>query len=320
MPEHESVFTHRSFPPGVGNILVPMSDRRSARAALALYSPSRRSRILAQRGIWLLVGLIGPRAVPGSGTSPFLEAQRPDLVNAISLLEGRFGAWDATAVYVARDPTIETWSLLLIRGGEPFMWIRRRPIAEIEKSKREVAALRLIETSSPASFTAPRIVDELSTDASALTAMATVMTGLHHPADPLDLELLTGSISRSLEGLARPGSTPESWVPCHGDLTPWNLRQRRGGKLVIVDWEEVMWGPPGCDFVLFRSTSRVLGTSAGEPDDWKSPAFEESRRFWISEWARRLDDARRPALDDREGDELSRSEFASAVIRVLSEP
>jgi aminoglycoside phosphotransferase (APT) family kinase protein len=44
----------------------------------------------------------------------------------------------------------------------------------------------------------------------------------------------------------------------HGDLTPWNLRQLGDGRLVLFDWEEAGWGPPGADEVLYRATASVL--------------------------------------------------------------
>jgi hypothetical protein len=44
----------------------------------------------------------------------------------------------------------------------------------------------------------------------------------------------------------------------HGDFTPWNLRQLRGGALVLVDWENAGWAPPGADEVFYRATWAAL--------------------------------------------------------------
>ena len=58
--------SHRSFPPGRGNLKIPISSRRSAHAGLALYAPCRPKGRFARWVAWRLVGLVGPRALPGN--------------------------------------------------------------------------------------------------------------------------------------------------------------------------------------------------------------------------------------------------------------
>ena len=43
---------------------------------------------------------------------------------------------------------------------------------------------------------------------------------------------------------------PSHWLPMHGDLVPWNLREDRTGAATVLDWEDAGWGPHSAD--LFR--------------------------------------------------------------------
>jgi aminoglycoside phosphotransferase (APT) family kinase protein len=61
----------------------------------------------------------------------------------------------------------------------------------------------------------------------------------------------------------------------HGDLTPWNLRQRTDGTLFLIDWEDAGWAPPGADEVYYWATEGFL--SGGEM--LLEPA--EAREYWI---------------------------------------
>ena len=87
--------------------------------------------------------------------------------------------------------------------------------------------------------------------------------------------------------LARGHDVPAGWVPIHGDLTPWNLREARDGALWLVDWEAAGWGPPGADEMhyLVAEASLRTGTadelsiaverSLGGPDG-------EAAAFWLA--------------------------------------
>jgi len=66
-----------------------------------------------------------------------------------------------------------------------------------------------------------------------------------------------------------------SWRPMHGDLSPWNLRRRRG--LFLVDWEDAGWGPPGADEVYFEAAATVVCGRAARRD-WSPAAVD----FWIN--------------------------------------
>ncbi len=55
------------------------------------------------------------------------------------------------------------------------------------------------------------------------------------------------------------GKAPLPFHFCHGDFTPWNMKQH-GKKLFIFDWEYASEaGPPACDLFHFRfETMRLL--------------------------------------------------------------
>jgi glycosyltransferase involved in cell wall biosynthesis/thiamine kinase-like enzyme len=114
----------------------------------------------------------------------------------------------------------------------------------------------------------------------------------HQPArwDPQRIRQVTIDVSRALAGrLERPPDIPEHWLPMHGDLVPWNLREDDSDQLWLLDWEDAGWGPPLADFFRFivayyslqwndpvRIATGVKSVLAGESDE----AVHEVTRFW----------------------------------------
>jgi hypothetical protein len=87
----------------------------------------------------------------------------------------------------------------------------------------------------------------------------------HQPArwQPQRIRQVAADVSRALK-LERPVHIPSHWLPMHGDLVPWNLREDEHGQLWLLDWEDASWGPPFADIVRFVVAYHSLG--------WSSPA------------------------------------------------
>jgi aminoglycoside phosphotransferase (APT) family kinase protein len=86
---------------------------------------------------------------------------------------------------------------------------------------------------------------------------------------------ILAEVDESLAGIPRPSETPNHWRPMHGDFSPWNLRQLRGGSLVLLDWEDAGWGPPGADEVFYEATRAALRHQAAARCD-----KHEAVQFW----------------------------------------
>ena len=106
-------------------------------------------------------------------------------------------------------------------------------------------------------------------------ASAPLPPGLHRPPRNPPLAAILEEVDAALTGLPRPLKTPDHWRPMHGDFAPWNLRQLRGGSLVLVDWENAGWAPPGADEVFYRATRAALLHGLVERCDTR-----EAVQFW----------------------------------------
>jgi hypothetical protein len=248
---------HRAFPPGKGFVAVPTSTRSAARAGIALYAPCRPMAIWAQRATWHLVGILGPRAVPGRGTKgvpPMPEAVWAALAEEWSAIVGGF---DTIAAYRPRQQFRSGHGILLIRDGAPraFVKVRRGATGDLAGEERALARVTMAGVSA---FRCPRplrLGRYGEWDYLAMSALPPVVGRM--PADP-PLGDLTAEISNALGGLPGGDAVPGHWRPMHGDFTPWNLRASGGGQLTLVDWEDAGWGPPGADEVLYRAVSGAL--------------------------------------------------------------
>ena len=88
----------------------------------------------------------------------------------------------------------------------------------------------------------------------------------HRPArwNPDRIRQVATDVSLALEGrLERSPDIPPHWVPMHGDLVPWNLREDEHGGLWLLDWEDAGWGPPLADLFRFMVAHHSLS--------WRNP-------------------------------------------------
>jgi thymidylate kinase len=266
---------YKRFPPGSSHILVPTSSRLATLAGLSLYAPCRPRGIWMQRTARLGVGICGPWILPGRST----RFEPPDhRVWAEMLRHWRelLGPFDDLAIVARRQSNRRGFSLLLIREAQPVGFVRVRPGLD-PTSDGEATALRLLRESPPLSFHVPEILGA-GCVADWGYVISSPLTGApHRPLRNLQLVAILEELQRALEALPRPLGTPDSWVPMHGDLTPWNLRLTSDGRLMLLDWERAGWGPEGADELLYQAAEVALGwrsnVTGGHPD---------AARFWLT--------------------------------------
>jgi hypothetical protein len=283
---------YKSFPTRSGPIRVPVSSRRSALAALALYSACRGRAVLAQRAAWAWVALLGPRALFGRSApwQPIGGDAWPALADHWRSTIGRF---DEVAGYVRSDPSRGGFAVLLLERGRPLAFVKAQP-APSTCIEDEARAMRLASLGAPTAFRVPAVIDAGRIGSWSYYAVEPLPAVLHRVPVRPPLGAIVRDLDRVLAALPRPEGTPSHWRPMHGDFTPWNLREVGAGTLYLVDWEHAAWGPPGADEVLYRATANALdATPVGRVD-----AGDEAIYFWHERIESRPGDARDKRLDD----------------------
>lgn len=264
---------YRDFPPGWGHVLVPTSSRRAALAGISLYTASRR------RGVWLqglarLVALTaGPKALPGK------QSWEPPLIDETwdGLLDdwrSCLGPFDAMAVYRRRQASRDGFGLLLLGSrGSPLAFLKLRKSGS-PQLLTEQRALALVAKFAPGYFSAPEVLASGGRDGWSFLALAP-LPGMHRRPRRAPLEAVAEEVGAALACFPRPSNAARNWLPMHGDFTPWNLREARG-SLHLIDWEDVDFGPPGSDLVLYQAAEAALG---GRPR--ASATHYQAVEFWI---------------------------------------
>ena len=87
----------------------------------------------------------------------------------------------------------------------------------------------------------------------------------HRPArwDPERICQVASDVSATLK-IERAPDIPAHWLPMHGDLVPWNLREDKRKRLWLLDWEDAGWGPPFADVVRFVVAYHSIGWTSPE--------------------------------------------------------
>jgi phosphotransferase family enzyme len=264
---------YKDFPPGWGHVKIPMSSRGAALAGLGLYTACRTRALWAQRATRAMVAMLGPRALWGRSFTwnPMSETEWETLA---SVWRHELGPFDDVAGYSRLQASRGGVALLLLRRGSPIAFVKLRQGDDGHLSN-EQRALMAVWSYGPRAFLVPEPLDSGSLDDWHYLALAPLPPELHRPARNPPLAAILEDVAAALAALPRLPGTPQHWRPMHGDFAPWNLRQLRGGSLVLVDWENAGWAPPGADEVFYRAAWAALRYRRAERCD-----ALEAVQFW----------------------------------------
>ncbi len=281
------------FPPGKGNVLVPRAGRDQALAGLSMYTACRPGPLMAQRSIWHLVRLLGPRLLPG-GT---VDWQPPAGWSELrDVLHAELGDMTFLAIYAPPQPHRSGLAMLVEGAGGERVFLKAHRGAG-RNLAREAEALRLLDAHEPTSFLFPRLLSEGQAGRWHYVVTAPLPLALHRPMRQPRIETIVAEVQEALSLLPRSAEHEAHWLPMHGDLTPWNLRQVGSARRPwLFDWEDASWAPPGADVVRYRVTEAAL--FGGRPD---LSGYAESVEFWrrrlAGDHGSRLRDAMLEVLD-----------------------
>ncbi|MDX1661276.1 MAG: phosphotransferase [Gemmatimonadota bacterium] len=289
----------KRFPPPDGHLLVPLTGRKDAVAALDLYPASRKSAIVALRLARAGVALFGPRLLPGRSRVWRPETGEEAIRALADAWSEAIGAWDSLAVLERSQPELAGFSALLMREGEGVAFVKVRTRDGGLETER--IALERVEAYDPETFRSPEVLAHGAAGAWAWLAMSAVPIRSRGTVRDLDVDAVVAEIQAALEGWTRPADVPEEWRPMHGDFTPWNVRGAGAGETLLVDWEYAGWGPPEADRVLWHATRAAL-----EDPDRVPGAPASATAFW-----------REVVADRRQGGERDRR-LSAGIERALS--
>ena len=266
--------SHKRFPPLGGHILVPVSSIQQALAGLSLYTPSRRRGLLLRSAAERWVRLLGPRALPGRRVSITTMPIAGGWDGLEALLRREVGPFDAVAVHFRRRPHRPGAAILLLSHDRPLAFVKIGPDSGIENEQRVLALMD--RSGRPPAFEAPLPLGLHTIGETRVAAMTVIPHSHHRPMARPPLAEVIEDVQHSLRHLPRPNTIPPHWQPMHGDLSPWNLRIDSAGRVILFDWEEAGFGPPGADEVYYAITSAALGF----PRRAVAGAGDEAMGFW----------------------------------------
>lgn len=280
LPSYADIMFKR-FPPRNGHILFPVDSRGGALAGIAMYPACAKRAVWFQKAVYAWVWLFGSRSIPWRGVTwkPSVE-ERTWYRLAVTWRE-QVGDFDTFAVSERRPVSRSGFIVLLVRGDRPVAFVKLR--SHDESLAREFNSLQQVASFGPESFVAPEPLGAGELDGLSYLLIGPLGSGVHGMATQLDIDRIAREVSSSLRGIPKPEGIPDHWRPIHGDLTPWNLRLMADGKVALVDWEHVTWGPPLADQLLYEITASMI--TGRKPSALRDPEVVE---FWRQRIPERL--------------------------------
>lgn len=186
-------------------------------------------------------------------------------------------------VFYQRRGQFDHFAALIYSSSRAFGFVQVRP----EQERFPYPEVQML------AFRFPRAKGEVSLDGWHARLLE-LLPGFHRPyAWNSDVvPEVASQASRVLASvLPRPHGTPDHWRPIHGDLTPWNLRVDRRGRVWLIDWERSRFGPPLADIFRHAITDATLtlrepetiATLVAERLGGMGEDLREAARFWLSD-------------------------------------
>jgi hypothetical protein len=154
-------------------------------------------------------------------------------------------------------------ALLLDRRGRPVAFVKT---TERPRSSLALAMDRRFVTSPPQTFLSIETLLDDRLDGVSFRMLAPLPEGPHHPPplEPTRVREIIDEFQQARD-VARPAGTPAHHVPCHGDMTPRNLRVLADGRWALLDWDAVCWGPRLADELRYWSAALVYRGTVQPP-------------------------------------------------------
>jgi len=180
-------------------------------------------------------------------------------------------------VHLPADRRRRRFNLLLLDDEQQpvaFAKFTMNPLGELA-----VAAMARFGDEPPRSFWAPARLDAGVLGEYSYFVTTTMPNVPHRPARLPAEE--RRQILDELQGRLT-DQAPSHQVVVHGDFAPWNVRRLRGGRLAVVDWEEVTAGPIAADDLWFLVCSRTPEEGQIESlSTYTSTELALAARFWL---------------------------------------
>lgn len=282
--------SHKSFPPGLGQLQVPVSSKAAALAGISMYTPCRPKGRLAHRVAWAGLSAFGPAVLPGRSCPLRLPVSADRWLALSEQWKEKISPFDDIVLYNRLQSNRPGFIALLLQAGNPVAFLKCHPSGGRELDI-EAAAVNMACRAAPSEFTAPAVIGRTSAEGWDTLAFEPLPPRLHRPLRAFPADALFDDIARCLHSLPRPAQTPSHWIPSHGDCTPWNLRRVSTGAVVLLDWERASLAPPGSDRVLYAATATaVLGLKPPKLD------YPEAVTYWQDRFGESPLEARDRAL------------------------
>ena len=266
-----------AFPPGRGNILVPLAPAVATTVGMSMYTACKPGARFAQWSLWAAVTVTrSARVLPGaraSWPSPLPDEILRDFVVEWENVLGR--RIDGIALYRRIQPERPASTLLACAAGKSMLVRIAQDSASLDREKLVSSAMAGMTAKT---FRVPRLLATGDAGDWHWAGYEAMSSRPHHPVMRLPKNIESDIAALVATVIDRPRWVPPHWAPAHGDLSPWNIRRSRG-QTWLIDWEDSAWLPPGADLVYFNAVRRALRFGSvpplAVPDE-----FAEARSYW----------------------------------------
>ena len=240
------------FPPSSVGVSLPRDSRGAAAAGITMYTASKPTALAIQWLAWLWVRTAGPRLLPG----PRETIDRGYYLDVLAATGLRLLPDVTVACYRRRD-AVRSGDTFIAHDGVSSVLVKVRDDAAALAAEQQM--LEKVLSASPRTFSVPPPLGHgLLADGRGWSAQKMIFSAPHRPCLRVTADVLA-DLGRVLDGAVAPAPTTHpTWLPAHGDLTPWNVRLDLRGRLWIFDWEDAGLAPPGTDAAYFAAALGLI--------------------------------------------------------------
>ncbi len=259
---------------GSGRLVIPLDMGRSSRHGLALWSATSRRATIVRRIADVCLSSVGPRLTPGRRVT----VRWPEVLGEAEWREigqhitGLVAPFEHVVSYQPPQETRAGMALLLVGSGKRLAFVKVRQ-REDTGLVRETDVLEALAGGTRGLWT-PTVLGTGTTQTWRYVVTDPIPSARHMPCFRLPDNGLVDWYQEQIKSVL--GTGPQGLVPMHGDFAPWNVRSLSTGKIAIIDWEDVGWGPSGADLAYLSAAGRAMRRRAAESRIHPS----EAAAFW----------------------------------------